>query len=155
MGVTLWIVVAFALGVLFGRLTARGASGTVGGPTGIGSAVGPGSGPGLQFGQTSSTRVTGSADGPFRIVLLDRGRNIINTIKVVRAVTRLDLKSAKDFVDGAPQEIARVNSVEQAQAIAQAFQGVAAVRIDGPGAGDTASGYGSNSVTGSASPINL
>ena len=150
MGVTLWIVVAFALGVLFGRLTARGTAGNSGGPAGLGSSAGSGPGSALQFGQLASTRVTGNPNGAFRVMLLDSGPNKINTIKAVRTVTRLDLKGAKDLVDAAPSELVRVDSAEQAQAVARAFQGVATVRLDGPAAGGSQpGGYGYTPPSGS------
>jgi large subunit ribosomal protein L7/L12 len=41
----------------------------------------------------------------FDIVLTDAGSNKINVIKVVREVTGLGLKEAKDLVDGAPKTV--------------------------------------------------
>jgi large subunit ribosomal protein L7/L12 len=41
----------------------------------------------------------------FTIVLKSGGANKINVIKVVREVTGLGLKDAKDLVDGAPKEV--------------------------------------------------
>src|SRR5438067_13941877 len=41
----------------------------------------------------------------FNVILKDAGTNKINTIKVVREVTSLGLKEAKDLVDGAPKAI--------------------------------------------------
>lgn len=41
----------------------------------------------------------------FEIVLKDAGAKKINVIKVVRAVTGLGLKEAKDLVDGAPKTV--------------------------------------------------
>jgi large subunit ribosomal protein L7/L12 len=41
----------------------------------------------------------------FTVVLKAGGANKINVIKVVREVTGLGLKDAKDMVDGAPKEI--------------------------------------------------
>ncbi|KAB2841019.1 MAG: 50S ribosomal protein L7/L12, partial [Burkholderiales bacterium] len=38
----------------------------------------------------------------FTVVLTGAGDNKVNTIKVVRAITGLGLKEAKDLVDGAP-----------------------------------------------------
>lgn len=142
MGVTLWIVVAFALGVLFGRLTARSSAATPGGPTGISHLSGTGPGSALQFGQVAPTSIAGNPNGAYRVTLVDAGRNKINTIKALRQVTRLDLKNAKDVVDSVPRELTRVDSPEQAQAIARVFQGVATVRVDGPTQGTTPSGFG-------------
>ena len=41
----------------------------------------------------------------FTVVLTNAGPNKVNTIKVVRAVTGLGLKEAKDLVDGAPKPV--------------------------------------------------
>ena len=41
----------------------------------------------------------------FDVILKDCGDKKINVIKVVRAVTGLGLKEAKDLVDGAPQTV--------------------------------------------------
>ena len=50
----------------------------------------------------------------FTVVLKDSGDKKINVIKVVRAVTGLGLKEAKDLVDGAPQNVKE--SVSKAEA---------------------------------------
>lgn len=41
----------------------------------------------------------------FTVVLNKAGENKVNTIKVVRAITGLGLKEAKDLVDGAPKPV--------------------------------------------------
>jgi large subunit ribosomal protein L7/L12 len=41
----------------------------------------------------------------FSVVLNKAGENKVNTIKVVRAITGLGLKEAKDLVDGAPKPV--------------------------------------------------
>jgi len=41
----------------------------------------------------------------FDIILTGAGENKVNVIKVVRAVTGLGLKEAKDLVDGAPKPV--------------------------------------------------
>ena len=41
----------------------------------------------------------------FDVILADGGANKINVIKVVREVTGLGLKEAKDLVDGAPKPV--------------------------------------------------
>jgi large subunit ribosomal protein L7/L12 len=41
----------------------------------------------------------------FDVILTDAGANKINVIKVVREVTGLGLKEAKDLVDGAPKAV--------------------------------------------------
>ena len=51
----------------------------------------------------------------FTVVLKGGGANKIGVIKVVREVTGLGLKDAKDLVDGAPKEVkAGVNKTEAA-----------------------------------------
>jgi large subunit ribosomal protein L7/L12 len=50
----------------------------------------------------------------FTVVLTEAGDKKINVIKVVRAVTGLGLKEAKDLVDGAPQNVKE--SVSKAEA---------------------------------------
>jgi large subunit ribosomal protein L7/L12 len=41
----------------------------------------------------------------FTVMLTNAGANKVNTIKVVRAITGLGLKEAKDLVDGAPKPV--------------------------------------------------
>lgn len=41
----------------------------------------------------------------FDVILTDAGANKINVIKVVREITGLGLKDAKDLVDGAPKPV--------------------------------------------------
>ena len=41
----------------------------------------------------------------FDVVLVEAGANKINVIKVVRAITGLGLKEAKDLVEGAPKTV--------------------------------------------------
>jgi large subunit ribosomal protein L7/L12 len=52
----------------------------------------------------------------FDVVLTSAGANKINVIKVVRALTGLGLKEAKDKVDGAPQVIKEGVSKDEAEA---------------------------------------
>ena len=65
----------------------------------------------------------------FTVVLTDAGGNKINTIKVVREVTSLGLKEAKDLVDGAPKAIKEGVSKEEAETIRKKFEGVAGVEV--------------------------
>jgi large subunit ribosomal protein L7/L12 len=53
----------------------------------------------------------------FDVVLSDVGANKIQIIKVVRAVTSLGLKEAKDLVDGAPNPIKEGISKDEAESI--------------------------------------
>ena len=58
----------------------------------------------------------------FSVVLQAAGANKINVIKVVREVTSLGLKEAKDLVDGAPKPVKEGVSKDEAAAIAKKFQ---------------------------------
>lgn len=53
----------------------------------------------------------------FDVILANAGANKINVIKVVREITGLGLKEAKDLVDGAPKPIKEGVSKEEAEAI--------------------------------------
>jgi large subunit ribosomal protein L7/L12 len=57
----------------------------------------------------------------FTVILKDAGANKINTIKVVREVTALGLKEAKDLVDGAPKTLKEGVSKEEAETIKKKF----------------------------------
>ena len=57
----------------------------------------------------------------FDLILTDFGANKINVIKVVREVTSLGLKEAKDLVDGAPKAIKEGVSKDEAEAIQKKF----------------------------------
>jgi len=58
----------------------------------------------------------------FNIVLKDAGANKIGVIKVVREITELGLKEAKDMVDAAPQTIKEGVKKEDAEAIKAKFE---------------------------------
>src|SRR3954465_11962956 len=53
----------------------------------------------------------------FTVMLTGAGDNKVNVIKVVRAVTGLGLKEAKDLVDGAPKAVKEGISKKDADAI--------------------------------------
>ena len=53
----------------------------------------------------------------FEVILKEDGDNKINVIKVVREVTNLGLKEAKDLVDGAPKPVKEGVSKADAEAI--------------------------------------
>ncbi|MBL0010713.1 MAG: 50S ribosomal protein L7/L12 [Nitrosomonas sp.] len=53
----------------------------------------------------------------FTVILTSAGDSKVNVIKVVRAVTGLGLKEAKDLVDGAPKPVKEGVSKEDATAI--------------------------------------
>ncbi len=53
----------------------------------------------------------------FDVVLAEVGPNKINVIKVVREVTGLGLKEAKDLVDGAPKAVKEAAGKDEAEEI--------------------------------------
>ena len=57
----------------------------------------------------------------FNVVLVDAGEKKINVIKVVRALTGLGLKEAKELVEGAPKVLKENVSKEEAQKIKEAM----------------------------------
>ena len=63
----------------------------------------------------------------FNVVLKEAGANKIAVIKVVRDVTGLGLKEAKDLVDGAPKTVKEGVSKEDAESMKAAFEEVGAV----------------------------
>lgn len=58
----------------------------------------------------------------FNIVLKDAGSNKIGVIKVVREITELGLKEAKDLVDSAPQTVKESVAKEDAEQIKAKFE---------------------------------
>ena len=60
------------------------------------------------------------------MTLTDIGGNKINVIKVVREVTSLGLKEAKDLVESAPKPIKEGVPKEEAEAIKKKFEEVGA-----------------------------
>lgn len=66
----------------------------------------------------------------FTVVLKNAGDKKINVIKIVREMTNLGLKEAKDLVDSAPKSVKEKISKEEAEAIKAKFEEVgAAVEI--------------------------
>jgi len=55
----------------------------------------------------------------FNVILASAGDSKVNVIKVVRAITGLGLKEAKDLVDGAPKAVKEGVSKADADAIAK------------------------------------
>ncbi len=82
-----------------------------------------------KFGVSAAAPVAVAAAGPaaeaavveekdeFDVVLTAVGDKKINVIKVVRAITGLGLKEAKDLVDGAPNTVKEGASKEEANGI--------------------------------------
>jgi large subunit ribosomal protein L7/L12 len=62
----------------------------------------------------------------FNVVLTEIGANKINVIKVVREVTSLGLKEAKDLVEGAPKAVKEGVPKDEAEAIRKKFEDVGA-----------------------------
>ncbi len=62
----------------------------------------------------------------FTVNLTDIGGNKINVIKVVREITSLGLKEAKDLVESAPKAIKEGVSKDEAAAIKKKFEEVGA-----------------------------
>ena len=62
----------------------------------------------------------------FAVHLTSAGDKKINVIKVVREVTSLGLKEAKDLVDGAPKVVKEELSKEEAEAMKKKFEEVGA-----------------------------
>ena len=81
-----------------------------------------------KFGVTGAVAVAGGAAAPaaaaeeekteFDVVLKAAGANKIGVIKVVRALTGLGLKEAKELVDGAPKTLKEAVSKDEAEKIA-------------------------------------
>jgi len=76
-------------------------------PVAVAAAAGPAAGGG------GAAAAPAEEKTEFTVVLKNGGANKIGVIKVVREVTGLGLKDAKDLVDGAPKEVkAGVNKTE-------------------------------------------
>jgi large subunit ribosomal protein L7/L12 len=58
----------------------------------------------------------------FTVVLKSAGDKKINVIKIVREITSLGLKEAKDLVDSAPKPVKEKVSKEEAEAIKAKFE---------------------------------
>src|SRR5687767_8475868 len=62
----------------------------------------------------------------FNVTLTEIGTNKINVIKVVREITSLGLKEAKDLVESAPKSIKEGVPKDEAEAIKKKFEEVGA-----------------------------
>jgi len=62
----------------------------------------------------------------FTVTLTEVGGNKINVIKVVREITSLGLKEAKDLVESAPKAVKEAVSKEEAATIKKKFEEVGA-----------------------------
>src|SRR5438105_2398978 len=63
----------------------------------------------------------------FTVVLKEAGPNKINVIKVVRELTALGLKEAKDFVEAAPKNVKEGVNKEEAEAAKKKLEEAGAV----------------------------
>jgi len=62
----------------------------------------------------------------FDVILNSAGEKKINVIKVVREITKLGLKEAKDLVDGAPKMVVEKVSKEEAESVQKKLEEVGA-----------------------------
>jgi large subunit ribosomal protein L7/L12 len=62
----------------------------------------------------------------FTLVLKSAGDKKINVIKIVREITSLGLKEAKDLVDGAPKPVKEGLAKDEAEALKKKFEDVGA-----------------------------
>jgi large subunit ribosomal protein L7/L12 len=62
----------------------------------------------------------------FDVILAEAGANKINVIKVVREITALGLKEAKDLVEGAPKAIKEAIGKEEAEDIKKKLESAGA-----------------------------
>ncbi len=62
----------------------------------------------------------------FNVILADVGANKINVIKVVREITALGLKEAKELVDGAPKAVKEGASKDEANSIKEKLEAAGA-----------------------------
>jgi len=62
----------------------------------------------------------------FKVVLKDFGANKINVIKVVRSITTLGLKEAKDLVEGAPTNVKEGVPKDEADEAQKVLEGAGA-----------------------------
>ena len=88
-----------------------------------------------EFGVSAAAGVVVAAAGPaaaeeekteFDVELTEVGENKVKVIKVVREITGLGLKEAKDAVDGAPKVIKEAASKEEAEDIKKKLEEVGA-----------------------------
>ena len=62
----------------------------------------------------------------FDVILVEAGAEKIKVIKVVREITALGLKEAKDLVDGAPKPVKEAIPKDEAESIAKKLEEVGA-----------------------------
>ncbi len=82
--------------------------------------------PGAAAGGASGAAAPAEEKTEFTVTLTDVGDKKINVIKVVREVTSLGLKEAKDLVESAPKPIKEGVNKDEAEAIRKKFEDVGA-----------------------------
>ena len=87
---------------------------------------------GVSAAPVAAAPVAGAAAAPveekteFDVVLKSAGASKLNVIKVVRELTGLGLKDAKDLVEGAPKTIKEAVSKEEAEKVAEQLKAAGA-----------------------------
>ena len=82
--------------------------------------------PGVAAGAGGGAAAPAEEKTEFNVTLTEVGADKIKVIKVVREVTSLGLKEAKDLVEGAPKPIKEGVSKDEAAAIKKKFEDVGA-----------------------------
>jgi len=82
--------------------------------------------PGMMAGGAPGAGAAAEEKTEFDVILTDIGEKKINVIKVVREVTSLGLKEAKDLVEGAPKPVKEAVAKDEAEAIKKKFEEVGA-----------------------------
>ena len=77
-------------------------------------------------GGTATAAAVAEEKTEFDVVLTNAGEKKINVIKVVREVTSLGLKEAKDLVEGAPKTVKEAVPKDEAAEIKKKFEAVGA-----------------------------
>ncbi|MFN7016233.1 MAG: 50S ribosomal protein L7/L12 [Fimbriimonadales bacterium] len=73
--------------------------------------------PGMMPGAPAEAAPAAEEKTSFDVILAAAGDNKLQVIKVIREITQLGLKEAKDLVDGAPQKVKEGVSKEEAEEI--------------------------------------
>ena len=82
--------------------------------------------PGMMAGGAPGAGAAAEEQTEFTVILTEVGEKKINVIKVVREVTSLGLKEAKDLVEGAPKPVKEGVPKDEAEAIRKKFEDVGA-----------------------------
>ena len=82
--------------------------------------------PGMMAGGAAGALAAAEEKTEFNVILTEIGEKKINVIKVVREVTSLGLKEAKDLVEGAPKPVKEGVPKDEAEAIRKKFEEVGA-----------------------------